>query len=89
MAPHSGTYFFMATTAAWDASHVTDMLLMVDQQQVDYARMKYSGDVQSGSVHAVVQLRAGQRVWVKTDGDTIALDSASSYSGFLVAVTTP
>ena len=79
VAPHIGTYFFVASTGAWSSNRVTTMALMVDQQQVDYARMQYSDNVQSGSVHAVVQLKTGQRVWVKTYNYTSALYSSSSF----------
>ena len=89
MAPHNGTYLFMASTSGRDSSDATDMVLMVDQQQVDRARMIYSNDIQSGSAHAVVQLTSGQRVWLKTVGDTLAWGASSAFSGVLISAAAP
>ena len=90
MAPHNGTYCFLASTGALPRN--TDrisIVLMVDQQQVAYTRMKVATDVEAGSIHAVVQVRKGQRVWLKFDERGEVWTGSSAFSGFLVFPDTP
>ena len=86
VAPLNGTYCFLATAGAGSPSSTTSMTLMADHLRLDYAAWMGVGGVQSGSVHAVVQLTKGQVVWVKSSSsNNYFWDGPSAFSGFLVS----
>lgn len=81
-APVSGTYFLMASTQSSPGAGSADLCLVLNGVTVQEVSMGAPG--QSGSVHAVVHLRQGQRVWLESGGNSDYLPQATGFGGFLV-----
>ena len=78
----------MASTETHGNANEASMFLMVDNDDVDYLHahsFDSSRHPEAGSVHAVVHLTRGQRVWLKSNSDSYYWGSASTFSGFLVS----
>ena len=88
-APFNGFYCFMATTETGAAHINADVFLMVDNSAVDYVYMPRESIYSPGSVHAVVHLRRGQRVSLKSTGDNYYWGRGTAFSGFLVSAADP
>ena len=82
-APFSATYCFLATTEA-SVNSYAGVFLMVDDGSVDYVETHSDTYHRSASVHAVVHLRTGQRVWLKSNGNSTFWYGPSAFSGFLL-----
>lgn len=93
VAPYDGTYCFMASAETGGASSAQDvnlgLELRVDGSKVvdqAYASHKAGAENQSASMHAIVSLKAGQRVAVFTTVDSVFTTgpAAAAFSGFLL-----
>ena len=61
------------------------MSLMVDGVRVDHVLTSADSVQQrAGSVQAVVQLSAGQRVWLRCDQHSHFYSAATAFTGFLI-----
>ena len=87
-APYSATYCFLASTEASVGSYAA-VFLMVDESSVDYGETHSDAFHRVASVHAVVDLNAGQRVWLKSNGNSTFWYGPSAFSGFLVDAVRP
>jgi len=85
-APYPGTYFFLATTASANDTLLHTVSLCVDDVVVSEAEIvAVTDDVHStATVHSVVGLTAGQKVWLRGDGQEY-WGPATAFSGFLVS----
>ena len=83
-APVNGTYFFMASSIIGTNGLYLAFYLMVDTMDVDMVSMHFSNNGDAGSVHAVVRLTVGQRVWLKNKRDSYYWAGPTAFSGFLI-----
>nr|KAG5687105.1 hypothetical protein BaRGS_008652 [Batillaria attramentaria] len=70
--PVSGTYIFVATITVDHASsrRINDeVLIYVDARAVSSCSSSYTDHNEPGSCHAILKLRAGQRVWLRNYSD--------------------
>ena len=82
-APANGTYYFSAgTETAVGPQSVAELSLVVDGGFVHFVNTR--GSQQAGSVHAVVDLRAGQQVWLNCYGPSVFWDLPTAFTGFLL-----
>ena len=57
----------------------------MDDKEVDYAYTNSgAGHSEGGTVHAVVTLTQGQKVWLRSYQDSYYLDGPTAFSGFLL-----
>ena len=84
IAPYSGTYFFIATSGADKLSGDVGFYLYVDSTEINYVFANtVEGRESLSTVHGVVQLHVGQKVWLRSWGSRI-FHKFSSFSGFLI-----
>ncbi|XP_070183114.1 girdin-like [Littorina saxatilis] len=86
-APYTATYCFLATTEDPKRDRYSVLSLVVDGTEVDYVLTDVALFSQSASVHAVVHLTAGQKVWLnvpETNNYNYFGPRATAFSGFLV-----
>ena len=85
-APVNGTYFFAASmetdNSVVAAQDVAEMSLVLDGAFVHFVNTR--GNLQAGTVHAVLELRVGQQVWLNCYGPSYFWDQPTAFSGFLV-----
>ena len=84
LAPINGTYWFMASTETYLKDTNAQLSLMVDDLNVHFMDTYEDTASQAGSVHAVVRLWAGQRVWLRCAGDSHFWGTPTAFSGFLI-----
>ena len=84
LAPVNGTYWFMASTETYRKDTNAQLSLMVDDLNVHFMDTYEDTASQAGSVHAVVRLGAGQRVWLRCAGSSYFWSTPTAFSGFLV-----
>ncbi|KAK7463231.1 hypothetical protein BaRGS_00038192, partial [Batillaria attramentaria] len=86
--PVSGTYIFVATITVDHASsrRINDeVLIYVDARAVSSCSSSYTDHNEPGSCHAILKLRAGQRVWLRNYSDgTRYRPNTSTFSGALL-----
>ncbi|XP_076453483.1 uncharacterized protein LOC143288742 [Babylonia areolata] len=82
-APYPGTYCVLASTEP-KMDQYAGVYLMVDEQSVDFAETTSHGSYQAMSVHMVMTLKAGQKVWLRSNHDSHFWYSPTTFSGFLV-----
>jgi hypothetical protein len=82
--PTAGLYYFIAS-ASPSGSSSAHFYLYVDYTQIDDS-YSYSpnSDNEMASVHGVVHLQAGQRVWVRSDGGPY-WTTVDAFTGFLLS----
>ncbi|KAK7089559.1 hypothetical protein V1264_024708 [Littorina saxatilis] len=84
-APYTATYCFLATTEDFINGPRSVMALVVDGKEVDYVETDGPSYGQSASVHAVLRLTVGQKVWLNVPKDNNYFGAHSTaFSGFLV-----
>nr|QBA18394.1 VIgL family C1q-related protein 4 isoform 1 [Littorina littorea] len=84
-APFTATYCFLATTVDLNRALYAELSLVVDGTEVDYVHTNTELYFQSASVHAVLHLTAGQKVWLNVpSSNNYFWARATAFSGFLV-----
>ncbi|XP_070183112.1 uncharacterized protein [Littorina saxatilis] len=84
-APYTATYCFLATTEDYSGDHISVLSLVVDGTEMDYVLTDVALFSQSASVHAVVHLTAGQKVWLNVPTTNNFFGHyQTAFSGFLV-----
>jgi hypothetical protein len=83
--PTPGVYYFIASTGADNANSGVQFSLYVDDTQIDISYAYNPASNEMSSVHGVVHLQAGQRVWVRSNGDTAYWPTVSAFTGFLLS----
>jgi hypothetical protein len=80
-------YFVIATTGDHSSNDAEDHYLCVDNTEVGAGYTSYDGHLIFSTVHAVLHVTPGQRVWVKADGSVYYNTTwyHTMFSGFLVA----
>ncbi|KAK7109595.1 uncharacterized protein [Littorina saxatilis] len=85
-APRNGTFFFLASAGTDRSDNVVWMSLQKDGQAVSVAFTRQSSVYQTmGSVHATLDLTAGQCIWVQSDeAQGYCSNHSTSFTGFLI-----
>ncbi|XP_076442678.1 uncharacterized protein LOC143281361 [Babylonia areolata] len=84
-APYTATYLFLASLAAGTKGDYAQMYLMWNERAVDFVQAFGASNFTSGSVHAVLHLQQGDRVWLKTGhGHSVFNASSTAFSGALI-----
>ena len=84
-APFAGTYYFIGTSGSGYTNDYATLYLYVDSTHVDYVRTyDHDGHLYFASVHGVVHLNAGQRVWLRSDGHYY-YSEYTTFTGFLLS----
>jgi hypothetical protein len=79
-----GLYYFIGSTGPLNSNSHANFNLFVDNTNIDAGFATNPGKLDMSSVHGVVHLQAGQRVWVKI-GDGSYLSYESAFTGFLLS----
>nr|KAG5687107.1 hypothetical protein BaRGS_008654 [Batillaria attramentaria] len=86
--PVSGTYILLATvTVSSESSRKIDDIvrIYVDGSQVSGCYSSYTDHYETGSCHAILKLRAGQRVWLHNNYDhSLYYGAYTSFTGALL-----
>ena len=86
VSPYQGLYYVSATTAGFDINQRANFYLYVDSTDVICLGTNYNnGHYVMTTVHAVLYLNAGQRVWIGSDGSTYNTSYGTFFSGFLLS----
>jgi hypothetical protein len=80
-----GLYVFIASTGPYNDNTGSVFYLYVDNTQLDWSYAYIQNYAEMSSVHGVVHLQAGQRVWVKSRGNDTYYDLFSAFTGFLLS----
>jgi hypothetical protein len=80
----SGVYYFIASTGAGTVNTGVTIDPYVDSTQIDHSYAYRQTGNQMSSVHGVVHVRAGQRVWVRRWDESYCPDG-SAFTGFLLS----
>ncbi|KAK7116295.1 hypothetical protein V1264_002001 [Littorina saxatilis] len=83
-APYSGTYFFAVTSGSLTTNKYARFDLLVDGTLVAYGKTTDPGPGESTSIHAVVHVAQGLRVWLRAGQSVDYYSSVTSFSGFLL-----
>jgi hypothetical protein len=81
-APTAGVYYFIGSVMANEANTCVRFYLYVDNTQINWNRACSDGVT---SVQGVVHLQAGQRVWVRSNGDHEYYGTVCAFTGFLLS----
>jgi hypothetical protein len=79
-----GLYYFIGTTGPNSANSAVSFYLYVDNTLIDRGHATNPTDLDMSSVHGVVHLQAGQRVWVSNAGGSYN-GAFSAFTGFLLS----
>jgi hypothetical protein len=82
--PAAGVYYFIGSSGSNRLDSGAHFSLYVDNTAIDSAEAYLQDGAEKSSVHGVVHLQAGQRVWVRSNGDTYDR-LISAFTGFLLA----
>jgi hypothetical protein len=82
--PIAGVYYFIGSTGPANANSGANFYLYVDNTQIDWSFAYIEARNEMSSVHGVVHLQAGQRVWVRSDGG-VYYSFVSAFTGFLLS----
>jgi hypothetical protein len=80
--PTAGLFYFIASTSA-NSRSAAHFYLYVDNTIIDYSYVSNQADAEMSSLHGVIHVQAGQRVWVKSGGEY--WDAVSAFTGFLLS----
>ena len=84
-APFPGVYFFAGTTGSDRSDHAAYHYLYVDNTPLSGVRTyEDHNPPSSATAHAAVHLTTGQRVWIRSYGDTYN-SPYTTFSGFLIS----
>ncbi|KAL8617800.1 hypothetical protein ACOMHN_044900 [Nucella lapillus] len=83
-APLNATYFFLASTEVSTPTKDATLSLRVDGEEVDFLWLTSDTRTKAGGVHAVLEMQAGQRVWLESVLNSSYWNQPSSFSGFLI-----
>jgi hypothetical protein len=78
-----GLYVFISSTGPYDHNSGAYFSLYVDDTSMDWGYAYSQAGNELSSVHGVVHLQAGQRVWVRNGGPYYGFYSA--FTGFLLS----
>ncbi|XP_076435616.1 uncharacterized protein LOC143275421 [Babylonia areolata] len=85
-APREGTYFFIATAEPLGSGRTANLDMKKEGTEVAQMYTKqYSDNNPSGSCHATLFLKTGERVWLVSASDGYFDDRVTLFSGFLVS----
>jgi hypothetical protein len=79
-----GLYVFISSTGPYDHNSGAYFSLYVDDTSIDWGYAYSQAGNELSSVHGVVHLQAGQRVWVRSNGNTYS-SGYSAFTGFLLS----
>jgi hypothetical protein len=80
--PTAGVYYFIASSGPKNSDSGAHFSLYVDNSQLAWSNVYILAAKEMASVHGVIKLIPGQRVWVKSHGD-IYWSDGSAFTGFL------
>ena len=83
-APVSGQYFFMATTSSYLNNASANFHIMVDNTTESYGYSNRINTNNYATTNAVLNVRQGQTVWVRSNGNRYLFGFETHFSGVLI-----
>jgi hypothetical protein len=80
-----GLYVFVTSTGPLSSNMWVSFYLYVDDAHIDRSWAYNQDGKEMSSVHGVVHLQAGQKVWVRSNGEQLYWDQVSAFTGFLLS----